>query len=143
MKLGVALFTGAMLSGCVPQVVVRDHEAACRVARDMSGRAGSAAELVELTAPFPRANVYALRAYQARIATLTMTALGAAGIAGAFIAGFAVDQSKPEVRTGLYADVGVTIGLGVAVLVSGNIWARSTARAVAQLDADTRAECGP
>ena len=132
-----------MLVGCVPQMVVRDHEAACRVARDMAGRASSAAELVELTAPFPRANVYALRAYQARIATMTLTALGAAGIAGAFIAGFAVDRSKPEVRTGLYADVGATIGLGVAALVSGYVWSSSSRKAVTQLDADTRAECGP
>ena len=125
----------------MPQVVVRDQDAACRVARDMNNHVGSTAEMVELTAPFPNANAYALRAYRARIATLTMTALGAAGIGGAFIAGFAVDQNKPEVRTGLYADIGVTLGLGAAVLVSGYVWASSSRKASAQLDADIRNTC--
>ncbi|MEO6951332.1 MAG: hypothetical protein ABI321_05920 [Polyangia bacterium] len=140
MKLGLQLATCALLSGCVPQVVVRDQEAACRIARDM-GHATSTKDMVELTAPFPNANFYAVRAYRARLATLVMTGFGAAGIGGAFIAGFAADTNKPEVRAGLYADVGVTLGLGAAVLLSGYIYASASRKAVAQLDADVRNTC--
>ena len=140
MKLGAQLATCALLAGCVPQAVVRDEEAACRVARDL-GHSSSTRDLVELTAPFPRAHAHAVRAYQARVATLVMTAFGAAGIGGAFIAGFAVDQTRPEVRTGLYADIGVTLGLGVATLVVGSVYASASRKAVAQLDADVRTTC--
>ena len=140
MKLGVQLATCALLAGCLPQAVVRDEEAACRVARDLA-HSSSTKDMLELTAPFPAAHAYAVRAYQARVATLVMTAFGAAGIGGAFIAGFAVDQSRPEVRTGLYADIGATLGLGVAVLVAGYIYASASRKAVAQLDADVRTTC--
>jgi MFS family permease len=73
----------------------------------------SSTDLIELTSPFPRAHHYAVRAHDAKIAAIIMTAFGAAALAGSFIAGFAVDRTTNEAQAGFYSAVGVTIALGV------------------------------
>jgi hypothetical protein len=140
-RAAIALSLIVALGGCLPTVVIRDREAACRIARTMAHQPLSATQLVEITAPFPVANHYARRAYHARMAGIVLTALGAAGIIGAFVTGFALDTSQPAVRTALYADIGGTIGLGAGALLSGWLTLKGSSQAVLELDAAARAEC--
>ena len=139
---GVLLLVGtALIAGCIPRGVVRDEESACRVAASMLHQPMSSAELIEVTATFPRANMYARRAYHARMAALVLTGIGAAGIAGAFVAGFATDTSQYDARVALYSVIGGTIGMGVGALLAGALMLRANARALNELAAATRAEC--
>ncbi len=131
----------ALLGGCIPQVVTRDRESACRVARSLAQQPLSAVELVQVTTPFPVAHRYARRAYHARMAALVLTGIGAAGLVGAFVTGFATDTSQYEARVALYSVIGVTIGMGGGALLAGSLTLRASTRARNELDAATRAEC--
>ena len=122
-------------------MVVRDREAACRVARSVVHQPLSAVELIDVSAPFPRANKYARRAYHGRMAGLALTGIGAAGLVGGFVTGFATDTSLYAPRVALYSVVGVTIGLGAGALLAGALSLRARNRAVVELDQETKAEC--
>jgi hypothetical protein len=128
-------------AACVPGNPMRDRESTCRIAR--SGLRGnlSPTDLVWTSQYYPVANFYASRAYHARLATIVLTSLGAAGLVGAFATGFAADTSLPPVRAGLYSVVGGTIGLGAGALLSGWMGAKARTRAYVELDAATREEC--
>ena len=128
-------------TGCIPQVVVRDRESACQVARSALRGSLSPGDLVALSQPFPVAHKYARRAWDSRIAIYVLTGIGAAGLAGAFVTGFAVDTSQPAARTALYSVVAGTIGAGAGVLIAAAVASRARIRAVTELDAATREEC--
>ncbi len=130
-----------LVAACGPRLVVRDRPSACRVARSMLREPLSAADLVEVSAPFPRANRYARRAYHARLAGIVVTAFGAAGLVGGFVTGFATDTTERAPRIALYSVVGVTIGLGASALLAGTLSLRARINAVRALDEETRAEC--
>jgi len=137
----VAIACALSLGACTPQIVVRDRMSACRVARSVMRQPLSPADLIEITALFPRANVQAKRAYHARLAALVLTGIGGAALVGSFVTGFAIDTSRPEARTALYATVGGTIGLGAGALLAGFLSLKAKTRAYVELDDATRAEC--
>jgi hypothetical protein len=126
---------------CLPTPVVRDRDSACRVARSALRQPLSNADLVELSAPWPRPYQLARRAHQARVAGIVLTALGSAALVGTFVTGFAVDTTQPAARIALYSVVGVTIGLGGGALLAGALAVRARARAYTELDEVTRIEC--
>jgi hypothetical protein len=130
-----------LASACIPPIVVRDRETACRVARSAIRAPLSNAELVELSAPWPNAQRLAVRAYHSRNAALALTILGAAGLVGAFVTGFATDTTQPAARIGLYSTVGVTIGLGAGALLAELLEVRAKAAAYREIDDMSRAEC--
>lgn len=139
---GIALVLCALsLGACAPQIVVRDRMSACRVARSVMRQPLSPADLIEVTAIFPRANAQARRAYHTRMAALVLTGIGGAALVGAFVTGFALDTSKPDARTALYATVGGTIGLGAGALLAGFLSLKAKTAAYTELDDATRAEC--
>jgi hypothetical protein len=130
-----------MASACVPQVVVRDYDSSCRVAAQMLREPLSAADLVEISAPFPRIYADAVRAYQSGTAVIALSSLGGAGLIGAFVTGFAANPTLTPVRIGLGVDVGVTVGLGIAALVAAKLGANAHRRAVEELEQVTRNAC--
>ncbi len=111
------------------------------MARIVAHQPLSGAQLVEVTTPFPVANYYAKRAYHSRLAAIVLTGFGAAGLAGAFVTGFATDTSQNEARIALYSVIGVTIALGGGALLAGSLTLKASNRAVVELDSATRAEC--
>jgi len=135
----VVAFLGG--GGCLPRPIVRDQDSACRVARSVLRSPLSAADLVEVSAPWPRANRLARRAYHARLAGIVLTAIGGAALVGAFVTGFAADTTQPAPRTALYAVVGTTIGLGGGALLAGTLGVRARTAAYLELDDATRRQC--
>jgi hypothetical protein len=137
---GVALVALASV-GCMPAIVVRDPVSACRVARSVLRQPLSAADLVEVTATFPRANAQARRAYHGRLAGIVLTGIGAAALLAGLVTGFAADRTEREVAIATYTLVGGALGLGAGALLAGALAGRARTRAYAELDAATRAEC--
>jgi hypothetical protein len=130
-----------MASACVPQVVVRDYDSSCRVAAQMLHEPLTGADLVEISAPFPRIYADAVRAYQSGIAGIVLSSFGAAGLVGAFVTGFAANPTETPVRIGLGVDVGVTLGLGVAAIIAAKLGANAHRRAIEELEQVTRNAC--
>lgn len=139
--LAVGLVAALGAAGCLPRPMPRDPASACRVARSVIRSPLSPADLVEVSAPWPRANQLARRAYHARIAGIVLTALGGAALVGAFVTGFAADTTQPATRIALYSVVGGTIGLGGGALLAGTLGVRAKAAAYLELDDVTRREC--
>ena len=137
---GVALAALATI-GCTPAIVVRDPVSACRVARSVLRQPLSAADLIEVTAVFPRAHAQARRAYHARLAALALTGIGAAALVAGLVTGFTTDRTQPDAAIAIYTLVGGTLGLGAGALLAGALASRARTRAYAELDAATRAEC--
>jgi hypothetical protein len=137
----IVVLSSFVASGCVPPMVVRDYDSSCRVAAQMLQEPLTAAELVELSAPFPRVYADAVRAYQSGIADIVLTTFGGAGLVGALVTGFAADTTQTPVRIGLGVDVGLTVGFGLADLVTWRVGACARRRAIDSLEQVTRTAC--
>jgi hypothetical protein len=137
----VALVVAAALAGCVPRAVERDLPSMCRIARDVPVTELSLHDLVELTAPFPRAHHYAAQAYELRTGTYIMTGFGAAALAGALITGFATDTSTNQARAALGSTVGVTIALGLGAAIAGGRSVASRQKAIGELRDEVNHYC--